>query len=106
MISMILTYIKLISLPGQTLVFGESNQCVWQSKLLGSIRRKTMFAGWLGIFGGTDERMTKCARKFDSSVCFFYFSSLKPYDKGLYCKTAHEVKNAGQALLCCLLVSL
>lgn len=36
---MILTYIKLISLPGQTLVFGESNACVWQSKLLGSIRR-------------------------------------------------------------------
>ena len=103
---MILTCIKLISLPGQTLVFGESNQCVWQSKLLGSIRRTTMLAGWLGIFGGTDERMTKCARKFDSSVCFFYFSSLKPYDKGLYCKTAHEVKNAGQALLCCLLVSL
>lgn len=103
---MILTCIKLISLPGQTLVFGESNQCVWQSKLLGSIRRRTVFAGWLGIFGGRDVRMTKCARKFDSSVCFFYFSSLKPYDKGPYCKAAHEAQDAGQALLCCLLVSL
>ena len=93
---MILTCIKLISLPGQTLVFGESNQCVWQSKLLGSIRRRTVFAGWLGIFGGRDVRMTKCARKFDSSVCFFYFSSLKPYDKGPYCKAATRHKMLGR----------
>ena len=39
---MILTSVKLMSLTGQTLVFGESNACVWQSKFLGSIRRTTV----------------------------------------------------------------